>query len=166
MDNTLQWRLQGTAADSSAFQSSMDRTPDDESAIEINYGPAGQDSSQFVELVRGKVIPVPDGVTAVSFWVRGNGSQDGLAIRLRSNEDGTTHEWRYPDKIDWEGWRKVSVSVAPDDPGLRSWRAGEKPMAGQPPQGALIFRSVVVQIRNPEATAKAVAIGSLHLENE
>ena len=162
MGELPQWRLQGTAAESASFEASAAPTPDNGPAIEIAYAQS-RHSDPFIELVRGKVVYMPDDLKSVSFWVKGNGRGDSLAIRL-IDDDRATHQWTSPEKITWNGWRKVTVTLAPDDPNHLSWKSGESPERGRAPSYPLFFRSVVLRIHAEVDEPGKVAIGDLQFD--
>lgn len=164
MDNLLQWNLQGTAGKSSNIKPGTERTPDGETSIEIEYAPTTDSvMAQFVELVRGKVVLMPERLGSIAFWVKGNGSGDTLSVRFIDAEK-TTHQWTHDTKIDWIGWKRVTISLKPGAPTHRAWRAGERPEKGLNITPPLVFRSVVLQLNSvPAATSRNILVGGLHL---
>jgi len=160
----LQWRLQGTAASASDFSIFDQNTPDSGPAIELSYLPSDKAQTNFVELVRGKVIYLPSNPESISFWLMGNSSGDTVSVRL-IDADGYIHKWSYPRKIDWIGWHKVTIDLSPGNSSHRAWKAGGSAIPSLPITEPAFFRSVEILMHSTPEIPRKVAIGDLSFEH-
>lgn len=118
--------------------------------------------------LRGRRVVVDALPESLTLALKGSGQDHPLAIRFLDNL-GRMHQWIVAKDTNWDGWKKVTVSLQQVAPGYRSWVAGQSRDGGEqavlePP---LVFYSFCIDRRpGDDEQAGEIGIGEIQIHAE